>query len=168
MGSKKSVFTNRDSICWQCSRATDGSCSWSGQFEPVDGWVAERTTAENHYGKDAYCVHECPQFAVYEGSEMNSTGAKRLAHAICAKAIQDYCKYLSSEKRQMDKDPGLFTKRKLYKPQWSHIYGFRHFNNQILALERWFMSADALMYMQDNDPVYIMKRVQKLVGLERP
>ena len=62
------------SLCWYCANAvpTDKmGCSWSMDFEPVDGWTADITDAMHRnelgsesraYGKHAFCVHDCPSF----------------------------------------------------------------------------------------------------------
>ena len=47
----------KDTICWDCKRACEGSCSWSDmeRHQPVEGWTAEKTSM-------GYCVHDCPLF----------------------------------------------------------------------------------------------------------
>ncbi len=48
------------SLCWSCANAVPNShhgCSWSREFEPVEGW-----TAEHDIIKDSYRVQECPEF----------------------------------------------------------------------------------------------------------
>lgn len=147
-------FVQSDSLCWRCSRATDGSCSWSGSLTPVDGWVAEITKAENHYGSETYRVRECPQFAVYENDEVNDTGVKRLAHAICARAMKDYIRLLKREKKRQER--------------MAMGGEYESFNNRIIEMEKWFRSDMAMMFFQDNDPVWIMRQMQKRVGVKRP
>ena len=35
---------SKDSLCWECSKATAGSdCPWANEFKPVDGWLATPT-----------------------------------------------------------------------------------------------------------------------------
>lgn len=54
----------QDTLCWSCSKAVR-ECPWSDLFEPVPGWVAEKTTIETNHGhcKDSYRVIECPEYA---------------------------------------------------------------------------------------------------------
>ena len=56
-------------LCWECANAAplvDGSrgCSWSEDFAPVPGWVAEPRVIGRHLerGRDSYFVHECPLY----------------------------------------------------------------------------------------------------------
>ena len=54
-------FTSK-SLCWKCSRAT-GFCSWSRDFEPVQGWDAVQTVIKSSDGNvDSYEVKSCPLF----------------------------------------------------------------------------------------------------------
>lgn len=47
-------------LCTTCARAY-GLCSWSKDFEPVDGWKAERTFDVD--GKEfSYKIEECPLY----------------------------------------------------------------------------------------------------------
>lgn len=58
-------------ICWECANAVPDrnigrGCSWSMDFEPVEGWTAERTKIKNR-GKvaeesNSYQVIACPEF----------------------------------------------------------------------------------------------------------
>ena len=54
---------NQSTICWNCSKACRG-CSWSRNFQPVDGWQATPTKVYQANGKtlDSFIVHNCPQF----------------------------------------------------------------------------------------------------------
>lgn len=57
------------SICWKCRNAvpteTTG-CSWSRDFVPVDGWVAEKhciyVNPDSSRRVVSYCVEYCPEF----------------------------------------------------------------------------------------------------------
>ena len=71
----KAWRNKKQTICWSCKKAL-GYCSWSkcdedtGEilFQPVDGWVAEKTSllAYSHGGKPkyvtSYIVESCPQY----------------------------------------------------------------------------------------------------------
>ena len=71
----KACFRKKKTICWSCKKAL-GDCSWSkcdedtGEilFQPVDGWVAEKTSllAYSRGGKPkhvaSYIVESCPQY----------------------------------------------------------------------------------------------------------
>lgn len=55
-----------DQPCWDCKNAC-GGCSWSRNFTPVNGWVAEPTTITYKTGDilhttDTYKIFECPEF----------------------------------------------------------------------------------------------------------
>jgi hypothetical protein len=60
---------NANSICWDCRRAT-GFCSWSREFEPVQGWVAEPTEIKSDKAGtgtvSSYEVRKCPLFEMDE------------------------------------------------------------------------------------------------------
>lgn len=59
----------RETLCWRCQKAC-GSCSWSHEFKPVEGWTATRKDilAPVDGGKryrryvESYIVHRCPEF----------------------------------------------------------------------------------------------------------
>jgi len=55
--------TYEKTICWDCRNAT-GKCSWSKDFTPVAGWVAEPTVIRSNYGTgiQSYIVKRCPLF----------------------------------------------------------------------------------------------------------
>lgn len=44
------------SLCWECARACQKTCSWARDFIPVDGWTAERN------GIASYLVRKCPEY----------------------------------------------------------------------------------------------------------
>lgn len=50
-------------ICWDCANATNNRCSWVDRGEPVEGWIARKTTIR-FSGEEtkSYCVHYCPFF----------------------------------------------------------------------------------------------------------
>lgn len=84
------------SICWECEKATNGKCSWSRNFVPVDGWDAEKTD-------NGYHVNKCPQFTKEKKKKenYNNEGVKMLAAAVLKTAGTDYSnalKPLSKEK----------------------------------------------------------------------
>ena len=51
------------SLCWNCDRAT-GFCPWSREFEPVQGWVANKTIVHQSrkINFESYDVIYCPLF----------------------------------------------------------------------------------------------------------
>ena len=71
----KACFSKKKTLCWSCKKAI-GNCSWSKcdkdtweiLFQPVDGWVAEKTSLLMHSngGKPrhvtSYIVESCPQY----------------------------------------------------------------------------------------------------------
>lgn len=47
-------------LCWTCQKAV-GGCSWSDEFNPVDGWEAikvNRTESKS----SGYYITKCPEF----------------------------------------------------------------------------------------------------------
>lgn len=56
---------NKGSLCWDCARATKGSCSWSRRFAPVKGWTAEKRQMAGTNTTPpviSYRVYACPLF----------------------------------------------------------------------------------------------------------
>lgn len=53
-------------LCWDCKKAC-GGCSWSKNFEPVPGWIAEERVLY-HRGNgekirtSSYHIRYCPEF----------------------------------------------------------------------------------------------------------
>lgn len=175
-------FALKDSLCWHCSRATDGTCSWSDSFTPVDGWGAEKSTIKGHYGKDTFFVKECPLFAQYKPKHINDIGAEKLSDAVMARAGQDYLDLMRHEKKMILNDVALGTKRALYgnwmhrnkEPMkwgrfssntWRTLYDYEVFNNEILALEKFFSSEGAEIFGSNIAPIYVMETIKKKVGL---
>lgn len=52
-----------ETICWRCQNAC-GRCSWSKNFTPIEGWVAERKDVKIAIGEyaESYEVITCPLF----------------------------------------------------------------------------------------------------------
>jgi len=50
-------------LCWDCAHATDDSCAWVRDGEPVDGWTARETKLlwARAYSS-SYHVNACPKF----------------------------------------------------------------------------------------------------------
>lgn len=64
---KNAACIPKNSLCWNCKRAcTDRlhQCSWSSEFKPVKGWVAEAFTIKEGSKKPipSYIVKECPKY----------------------------------------------------------------------------------------------------------
>ena len=71
----KDYINKKQTLCWSCKKAL-GGCSWSKcdkdtseiLFQPVDGWVAEKTILLMYRrgGKPryetSYIVESCPQY----------------------------------------------------------------------------------------------------------
>lgn len=54
---------NKQTLCWDCARAVCG-CTWSREFIPVNGWMAEETKLKVKNGDyvTSYHVISCPEF----------------------------------------------------------------------------------------------------------
>lgn len=173
-------YALKDSLCWHCSRATDSTCSWSSCLTPVDGWEAE------YNGKrKSYTVRRCPLFAQYDkdkGYEMDDVGAEKLSDAVMARAGRDYLDLMEHEMEICESDIALGTKRALYgnwyrrnkEPMkwgrftsntWVTLYDYEVFNNEIIALERFFASEDAEIFGTNINPIYVMESIKRKVGL---
>lgn len=53
---------NREQLCFSCEKS-DGKCSWSKNFTPVDGWVAKKTNIKKI--GSSYFVKECPKYSFF-------------------------------------------------------------------------------------------------------
>lgn len=48
--------------CWTCRNAC-GGCSWSREFQPVEGWTAEKTVIpSNGEYAESYRIVKCPEY----------------------------------------------------------------------------------------------------------
>lgn len=72
-----------ETLCFSCRKACRQRCSWTRNFEPVEGWTAEET----HVG---YRVISCPEYEEGLGlpREMDTEGALLLLQA-AAKVMRD-------------------------------------------------------------------------------
>lgn len=52
----------KDTLCWDCTKAAAKGCAWSGRFEPVKGWKAERVQRLDLKGGETFHVISCPEF----------------------------------------------------------------------------------------------------------
>lgn len=162
----------KDSLCWHCSRATDGSCSWSKDFTPVSGWVARRSITKWHYGAETFLVKECPQFARYENTTAEDGGIERLADAVFAAAGSDYLDDCTEAAELMRDLPRLKTCITLYHNKYRYLYGrvrvkierYYELKPRLKAQERFFKSETAMMFCK-GDPVYIMETIQRHTGI---
>lgn len=79
-------------LCWRCENCF-GGCSWSENFEPVEGWRAERTTIKYFNTETpSFLVRNCPLFAADDGEReyVSDDGFHNLMVAIYKRAAQDY------------------------------------------------------------------------------
>ena len=90
----------KDTLCWDCTKAAAKSCAWSGRFEPVKGWKAERVQRQDLKDsetfrvirqtdepkrKDAYTEHDlCVIRNSIEDGESVSMIAWRLGRSLTA------------------------------------------------------------------------------------
>lgn len=80
--------------CSRCKRATGlRPCSWADRFEPVKGWVAEKTVVSpnNHYTFESYDVKWCP---LYERGHakigLDDGDVQNLVCEIILQAVEDW------------------------------------------------------------------------------
>lgn len=64
-------FNKNETLCWYCANAvpnpkTGKGCSWSREFKPVEGWIAEETEIITREDGErpikSYIVYSCPCF----------------------------------------------------------------------------------------------------------
>jgi len=69
--SEKYTQAKADTLCWRCAHADKGGaseCPWVRDFQPVDGWDADRLMMNTHWEKgeakktESYFVRACPLF----------------------------------------------------------------------------------------------------------
>lgn len=98
-------------LCWDCGNAVpsaDGKfgCSWSRNFEPVDGWKAEKHFKKYIYDQEieTYRVIECPEFTSEHkkitADSLSDEAAVRFRDAIVKYLVKDYRKRLWREKER--------------------------------------------------------------------
>ena len=51
--------------CFVCKKSING-CSWSKNFEPVDGWIAIKVKLDGWRKTETYKIFSCPEFE-YDG-----------------------------------------------------------------------------------------------------
>lgn len=57
-----SSYRRKETLCWDCKRCF-GGCSWSREFIPVNGWIAEKThIPSNGEYAASYKVIDCPEY----------------------------------------------------------------------------------------------------------
>lgn len=54
-------FRRSFTLCWDCKNAT-GNCSWSQDFIPVEGWLADEQPPNGAKPSTTYTVYSCPKF----------------------------------------------------------------------------------------------------------
>lgn len=65
------ILGKAQQLCWDCKKSVNSGCSWSANFEPVEGWEAVKveryvaTTKEQKRvvnGDVGYAIYNCPEF----------------------------------------------------------------------------------------------------------
>ena len=52
----------KDTLCWDCKKASFNGCSWDRKLIPVEGWKAERVMRPDVRGGETFHVISCPEF----------------------------------------------------------------------------------------------------------
>lgn len=73
--SSEYILKTHTQPCWYCTKAC-GGCSWSKNYTPIDGWVAEETI--------------CDRFIDYRG--VNITHSYKILH--CPELVDERIEYL--------------------------------------------------------------------------
>ena len=109
-----------NTLCWDCENCI-GGCSWSKNFEPVEGWKAEAVT--NSDNTDTYLVRECPQFK--KGNvkvNIESDGFVRLTYAIIKQMVKEYKNnYITLKKTPMGITSAEKTERKIAVDEFNNV-----------------------------------------------
>ena len=81
---KRRSVKGKNTLCWSCGRFS-GRCSWSANFEPVEGWKARKDILGRQYGDEmvTYTVDKCP---LYE-KDSEEDGNRRIESHAIAKAL---------------------------------------------------------------------------------
>lgn len=75
-----------ETLCWKCGKSCTGGCSWSKDFVPVNGWIAE-----NNEKTGSYSVITCSEFVKSRKlDDIDINGARDLAASIINMAVNDY------------------------------------------------------------------------------
>lgn len=130
-----------DSICWFCEKACTKECSWAEKFEPVDGWVAEKTETNCC---SSYRVIECPLFTpedvgkckASDGKNLNDAGVLALIERVLEETRMDYLKATPVRKT------------------------FRRDSTRML-IEKWLRSEEGGFLCGFSDPETIIQRLRE-------
>lgn len=103
-------------MCYDCAKAL-GGCSWADNFEPVNGWQAEKTHKSRGSGKyadiiDSYDILFCPEFEPDKpipAASLDFEGCIRLLCAIYRGASKEYTDALAALDNVVNA-AGVFTK----------------------------------------------------------
>lgn len=128
----------RDSLCWTCSLAGHGLCSWD-----LDGVLEPNSYAIKHhsYLGDKYTILECPKYTT-EPIQYPLRNVKSLCNAIITAACQDY-----RDARESYRITG--------KPEHKH---------RIEEIEQFFHSKWA-NDLTDLDPLVILEKLKEEVKI---
>lgn len=75
-----------ETLCWMCQKSCTKGCSWSKDFVPVNGWVAEKNEKTGSYS--VITCHEFVESRKLDDIDIN--GAHDLAASIVKVAVNDY------------------------------------------------------------------------------
>ena len=109
-----------NTLCWDCENCI-GGCSWSKNFEPVEGWKAKAVT--NSDNSDTYLVRECPQFKKGNAkTNLESDVFVRLTYAIIKQMIKEYKNnYITLKKTPMGITSKEKTTRKIAVDEFNNV-----------------------------------------------
>ena len=109
-----------NTLCWDCENCI-GGCSWTKDFEPVEGWKAEPVT--NSDNSDTYLVSECPQFKPGKSKiNLESDGFVRLTYAIIKQMVNEYKNnYITLKKTPMGITSAEKTERKVAEDEFNNV-----------------------------------------------
>ena len=112
------AFSKRQTLCFECDRSCDKSCSWAREFVPVKGWVADYRavkmyTPKNEDGEameakqiDSYIVNDCPEFKPWRRlskhpEDLNNDGLMLMMQKCMRLAGSDYIEKGKRYRRQV-------------------------------------------------------------------
>jgi len=95
----------RQGTCFLCAKAC-GLCSWSYDYEPIEGWVADA-----YYDRSdrlwSYDIKYCPEYEPdwqrrKSTDEMDTNGAVLLIEAIARCAREDYLRFTPQGRKSIE------------------------------------------------------------------
>ena len=152
----------RETKCITCGNAC-GGCSWSQDFTPVEGWIAEPTV--NREGVESFHVIDCPEYCKdrpLNPNDVQENCLHALAAAVVEQAIKDYRDCVRGKPLSGEHDRGGGRQKKKDKD----VIRENSCEGSIKAIERFFRS-DWFYTLCDCDGEAVVRHLQREKYLHR-